>query len=488
MVNRRTVIAAAGGVAAVGVTALPRLMVGEQPAMPASAPDWMEAMAGRKAVEPATDAFTAPMPIMPTLRPTGSVNGVLQYQVPIEHATVDLLPGKPSQILSYGGQSIMGPTIRATVGQPISVRFANNIDAPTNVHLHGGHVPAASDGHPMDLISPGGTKDYYYPNAQRGTTLWYHAHGHGTEAEHVYRGMQGFYILDDPAESRLNLPSGQFDVPIAFRDAAFDETGQLVPGVHLGDRSTLLVNGKPKPYFAVAARKYRLRLLNSANERTLRLNLSGTAVTQIGTDGGLLPVPVRRTELHFGSGERVDIVVDFSRFPLGSQVVLADQELGPILRFDVTSRAYDSSSVPPTLRALPPLGTPVVEREVTLSFDLTGSYPVGLVNGKAYDPNRVDFTVKRGTTEIWTIVNGDGALGVQHNFHMHLVQFRVLDRDGQPPGLDDRGLKDTVDLPAGTRVRVQATFYGDYTGRYAYHCHFLDHSAIGMMAQMEIVP
>ena len=42
-------------------------------------------------------------------------------------------------------------------------------------------------------------------------------------------------------------------------------------------------------------------------------------------------------------------------------------------------------------------------------------------------------------------------------------------------------------MGAGDNVRLQATF-GDFLGKYAYHCHFLEHSTLGMMAQMEIVP
>jgi FtsP/CotA-like multicopper oxidase with cupredoxin domain len=45
-----------------------------------------------------------------------------------------------------------------------------------------------------------------------------------------------------------------------------------------------------------------------------------------------------------------------------------------------------------------------------------------------------------------------------------------------------------VVIPAGTSVRVQATF-ADYLGRYVYHCHLMEHSAtFQMMAQLEIVP
>jgi FtsP/CotA-like multicopper oxidase with cupredoxin domain len=68
-----------------------------------------------------------------------------------------------------------------------------------------------------------------------------------------------------------------------------------------------------------------------------------------------------------------------------------------------------------------------------------------------------------------------------------IVQFRALDRDGAPPTMDDAGLKDTIAVPAGKSVQVQATF-PDMLGKYVFHCHFLAHSSIGMMAQMEIVP
>ena len=109
-----------------------------------------------------------------------------------------------------------------------------------------------------------------------------------------------------------------------------------------------------------------------------------------------------------------------------------------------------------------------------------------MVNGQAYDPDRVDFRIRRGTTEIWRIHNDDGAIGVPHTFHLHLEQFQVLDRNGAPPTPDDAGRKDTVFVGPGETVRIQVTFT-DYLGKYVFHCHYLDHSTLGMMAQMEIV-
>ncbi|MFI6797111.1 multicopper oxidase family protein [Streptosporangium canum] len=429
--------------------------------------------------------FAVRMPIPPVLRPTVSTNDVDIYRIDIRHTNLEILPGVSTPTFTYGNQ-LVGPTIRAKTGRRVMIRYNNLLNRPTNVHLHGGHVEADNDGHPMELIQPGQARWYNYPNRQQGATLWYHDHSHHTEAENVYRGLHGFYLIDDDSERDLRLPRGDYDVPIMIRDALFDADGAMLFGGNPAERNVILANGKPHPYFPVAARKYRFRLLNGATERTFNLSLGGEEMTQIASDGGLLPAPVSRTAIRLSSAERVEIVVDFSRYPVGTQLVLSDGAT-PVLRFDVVRQAADSSHVPDLLRALPVLPAATVNRNVTLSFDIAAFPPVGLVDGKTYDPNRADFQVKRGSTEIWTITNGDGQFGFPHNFHMHLVQFQVLDRDGQTPSLDDAGRKDTVLIPAGTSVRVKATFT-DYVGRYVYHCHFLEHSSLGMMAQMEIVP
>jgi spore coat protein A, manganese oxidase len=428
------------------------------------------------------DPFQVRMPLTRVLSPAWSGPDLDVYRLDIRQTTAEILPGLSTQALGYNGQFI-GPTIRTRAGRRVKVLYRNQLTEPANVHLHGGHVAAEHDGHPMDVIDPNQVRYYDYPNRQQGATLWYHDHSHHTEALHVHLGLHGFYLIDDPEELHLGLPSGPFDVPILLRDAHFDENGQFVLG-DPAERRTFLANGKPAPYFPVAARKYRLRLLNAATERVFRLNLGGAQMIQIGSDGGLLPAPVVNTELVIGSGERVDIVVDFKRFQLGSQVVLADATGGPVLRFDVERTASDFSRVPDRLRPLPPLPPATVTREVVLSFDLSAFPPVGLINGKTYDPNRTDFRVKRGATEIWRVVNADP---LDHNFHMHLAQFRVLEREGEALWPQDVGRKDTVTVPVGKAVKVQATFE-DFLGKYAYHCHFLEHSSLGMMAQMEVVP
>ncbi len=434
-------------------------------------------------VRPALAPFSTQMPILPTLQPVQSGLDVDIYKIPIKAGTAEILPGVQTPVLTYGGR-FLGPTIRAKTNRRVKIMYQNQLDMPANVHLHGGHVPSVSDGHPMDVIQPGQARVYDYPNTQQGATLWYHDHSHHMEAEHVYRGLQGFYLIEDDSERRLNLPSGAYDVPILLRDVEFDANGELIFFDDPANRTTILANGKAQPYFPVAARKYRFRLLNGSNEHVFQLNLGGETMTKIASDGGLLPAPVPVTEMQLASAERAEIVVDFARYPIGTQLVLSNGS-DPILRFDVVRRAVDTSRVPDQLRPLPALPTPTVTRDVALSFDLTAD-PIGLVNGRPFDPARVDFQIKRGSTEIWNVVNAD-TFAIDHTFHMHLVQFRVLERNGAAPPQHDAGLKDTVRLPPGGSLKLQATFR-DYLGKYVYHCHYLEHSSIGMMAQMEIIP
>jgi spore coat protein A, manganese oxidase len=427
------------------------------------------------------------MPLLPEAQAVASNSTSDLYQVDIKPTNVNILPGLQTPAFTYNG-AFTGPTYRSRVGRRTKIAYRNLLDRPANVHLHGGHVPASQDGHPMDLIQPGETRIYDYPNTQQGATLWYHDHSHHTEAEHVYHGLEGFYIIEDPTEASLGLPQGAYDVPIMLRDALFDDAGVLQFGGNPAERNVALANGKPSPYFQVAARKYRFRLANGGTERTFHLTLGDDQeMTQIATDGGLLPAPVVRKTLRISSAERVEIVIDFSKYAVGTQLVLNDSVLGPVLRFDVVRTASDSSRVPSTLRKLPTLPTATVNRNVSLSFDLTTTpFPTGLINGKPYDPNRSDFLIKRGNTEIWTISNDDPP-GVAHTFHIHLVQFQVLEVNGAAPSIDYQGRKDTFWFDSGDKVKLKATF-DTYTGKYALHCHFLEHSSLGMMAQMEVQP
>ena len=43
----------------------------------------------------------------------------------------------------------------------------------------------------------------------------------------VYAGLAGFYLIRDAAEDALNLPSGDYEVPLVIEDRAFRTDGSL---------------------------------------------------------------------------------------------------------------------------------------------------------------------------------------------------------------------------------------------------------------------
>ncbi|MBM0206769.1 multicopper oxidase domain-containing protein [Micromonospora sp. STR1s_5] len=487
MVSRRNVMkagATAGAAALVTTTAAAAARGSTPSATPAHGTHTGHGKTAHVAA--ATAPFAVRMPIPPVQQPIASVANTDFYVVSTRKAQVEILPGTRTEVLTYDGL-FPGPTFRVKTGRLAVIAHSNHLDMPTAVHVHGGHTPSSSDGFPTDVLDPGKSRIYSYPNKQRAATLWYHDHAHHMEAEHVFRGLAGFFLIDDPAQAELRLPSGSYDIPIMLRDARFaDDASLIFEHDDFQFRNTILVNGKPQPYFPVAARKYRLRFVNASNLRTFTLRLGNDAeVAQIASDGGLLagPTPIRSWSLT--PGERIEIVVDFGAFPVGSQVFLDDAVAGPVLRFDVNRAAADTSRVPDRLSTIPALPAATKERAFTLNFNpSTGQF---LINGQQFDAERVDTEIKRNTTEVWTVTNGDTLFGIPHNFHPHLVQFRVLARNGQPPAPGEAGMKDTIAVGPGETVRLQATF-GPYLGRYVYHCHMIDHSASGMMAQMKIVP
>jgi FtsP/CotA-like multicopper oxidase with cupredoxin domain len=448
-----------------------------------------------------TPPFQASLPRLPVLNPTMQDATTDYYQMTLAPSEVEIIPGLRTTAWAFNG-SYPGPTILAQAGRTVRITQTNRLNVQTSVHLHGGHTPADSDGHPVDLFNPGTSKQYNYPNNQGAGTLWYHDHAVGETARNVYMGLAGFYLIRDPAESLLNLPSGDFDMPIMIQDKTFQPDGSLYYPpidsgiVHfgfLGD--TMVVNGAIQPYMPVVARKYRLRLLNASNARDYSLQLqdsrSGAVVpmTQIGSDGGLLPAPVVRTSLAISPGERADVVVDFSAVPVGSSLVMLDTNaassttLGQVMRFDIVDTESDDSSIPQVLTTVERLHSAQAAQNRQITLGLDGRSLSWVLNGQAFDPARIDFTPALNSVEVWTWVNHSGMI---HPMHLHNVQVQVLSRNGQAPPAWESGWRDTVPVHPGERVSVIMRF-ADNTGTYVFHCHKLEHEDHDMMGQFEVV-
>jgi spore coat protein A len=476
--------------------------------------------------------FTRPLTRPAVLRATGRAgDGTDLYQVSAQVADAEILPGVRTSILGYQG-TFPGPTIETRRDRAVAIEHINELAVPTVVHLHGGRVPSASDGFPTDLVlprsanggmnSPDGTMSmpdpkadiatgsrvYRYPQNQRAATLWYHDHRMDFTGPGVYRGLAGFHLIRDDEEDALDLPAGERELPLMLSDRAFDGDGQFdypaidpsmngVAGVNndymdgvTGD--VILVNGRPWPIAEVDAVRYRLRWLNASNARRYQLVLEppppgGHGFQHIGSDGGLLSAPIGLDSLIIAPGERYDVVVDFSRYPVGTEVTVRNQlgrkSTANVLRFVVTRTATDASRVPPTLSTIERLQRSAVQNVRTFVFrrGVVANRQGWRINDLPFDPAFPMATIRAGSTELWRITTD-----VHHPVHIHLAPFQVVSRQGRPPRASDTGWKDTLDLLPKETAELLVRFPA-LPGRYVIHCHNLEHEDMAMMASFLIV-
>jgi spore coat protein A, manganese oxidase len=487
--------------------------------------------------------FRIPLFVPPVLKPVrtdswarGARAPMDYYEITHKEGKAEILPGLTTALWGYDG-IFPGPTIESRSGRKIVARYHNELPVPVTTHLHGGRTPPGSDGYPTDLILPRsnsshthhehpahpawslhrGSKDYVYPLEQRAATLWYHDHRMDFTGPQVWRGLAGFHIIHDDVEDARPLPKDKRDVPLMICDRSFDEDGSFLypsldpslqgkPGVKgnymegvLGD--VILVNGVPWPSMEVSNTRYRFRMLNASNARRYRLALDpgpsdGLPFVQVGSDGGLLGAPIFHRTIPIAPAERFDVVIDFSKYPVGTKVTLKNRlglgTTSQVMRFHVVRKEKEQSAVPERLSDMAERLADIAEfkalgeynARLTRKFSFTQAWqngPAWAINGKVFSPSRIDARPKLGSTEIWELTTD-----VHHPVHIHLVHFKVLSRNGGKPPPTDAGWKDTIDLRPLEVTRVLARFDG-YRGKYVFHCHNLEHEDMMMMANFEVV-
>ena len=444
-------------------------------------------------------------------------------RIPLKAADVRVLPhGGTTRMWTYGG-TYPGPTIVRPAGHDTKVTFVNHLPKKAHsvtVHFHGDHHRSADDGQPTThLIAHGHSRTYDYPltdagRPERASFFYYHDHRMNLTSRNNWMGLQGMFLIRDKFEQGLRLPSGKFDVPLMVSNRSFTDDNQLtdpfpkhptmeVMGANAppGDGTVgaqILANGRYAPYLKVSTHRYRLRLLNGSNFTSYDFHLSdGHPFVQVGSGNGLLPKPVVRQDILLGPAQRADVIVDFHK-ELHQKVVLQSvprsdgstkgtgTPTASIMQFRVTrDAASDSTRIPASLEPAPKISAPTKVSKVW-KFGLGGDSTTGTywtVNGKPFDPKRVDYKVPLGATQTWKLKNTSD---VTHYIHLHEEQWHTISRDGKRPPPWERGLEDTWRLDPGEWVTVAARFT-DYPGVFMIHCHMLDHEDHGLMAQFEVV-
>ncbi|MBI2882353.1 MAG: multicopper oxidase family protein [Candidatus Methylomirabilis oxyfera] len=268
-------------------------------------------------IEVGITALTTELPVLSSDRPTK-----------VWKFSGELVKGPPGTVEDIPG-SYLGPILRLRRGQKVRVRFHNKLPEDCVIHQHGLLVPEKADGHPRHQIGSGQTSVYDYTVLDRAGTYWFHPHTDKRTAEQVYYGMAGLILVTDSEEQSLELPRGEYDVPLVVQDRSFDDRNQFRYIAHMHDRwrgflgDRILVNGKPNFILQASTRAYRLRILNGSNSRIYKLVWSdGSPLTVIGTDGGLLESPEVRNYVMLAPGERVDLWADFRGRKVGDEITL----------------------------------------------------------------------------------------------------------------------------------------------------------------------
>ncbi|MEB3229074.1 MAG: multicopper oxidase family protein [Synechocystis sp.] len=438
-----------------------------------------------------------------------SQNGLLELTLAARYAPVNL--GRQiAQLLTYNGQ-IPAPRLEAQPGDTVRIHLTNQFNQPTNLHYHGLHIPPTGTADNVFLKIPPQerfTYEFKIPANHRSGTFWYHPHLHGYVADQVAGGLAGLFVIRGELDQIPAIKAAQ-EAFLVLQDFALDNQGQLLNSSYLNlmagrEGNVIIGNGQVNPSFSLPQNGLlRLRLLNASVSHFYRLSLENHPFYLIATDGGAIAKPIELNELLLAPGERADILIQGDRAPgqyrllnlpynrggmgMMGMGMMGRGSMGAVQNTPMTlaTFTYGEPTRPTPLpeRLLPVTTLPVAQlsRRFTLNHGVfPGMGMVFMINGQAFDHQRIDTQVTLGTVEDWEIVN----TGVMdHPFHLHVNDFQVISRDDR--AVPYPAWKDTVVVKTGEKVRIRVNFQ-DYAGKTVYHCHILDHEELGMMGILNI--
>lgn len=451
-----------------------------------------------------------------------TLNG-LNFNLNIQTGIVQFYAGFNTPTYGVNG-NFLAPTLFLNKDDTVQLNVTNNLIFQTTMHWHGFHVPPEFDGGPHQIIMPGETWSPKFRVMNNAGTYWYHPHGNGSTELHVTKGLAGMIIIRDPVETALMLPRtyGVDDFPIIVQSRCFDGLYQIAGFTH--DDTVMMVNGTIDPTLQVPAQMVRFRLLNGSIDRSYMFGLSNDSnFYQIATDGGLMETLNDTNRLMLSPGERAEIVVNLSGLQgqtinlmsyaselpngiMGSAIVqqgaatLPGYTSNPLNGNDfvvlelnvVAATASPVTTIPSFLAPYTPLleGTENTTRSFSFAPETMGDMEMiegpFTINSESFEMDSVNVVTYLNHTEIWNLTN---TTAVAHPFHIHDIQFYVLDRNGLPISDNERGQKDVVLVKPSETVRVITKFEDFHNAAipYMYHCHLLHHEDEGMMGSFLVL-
>jgi FtsP/CotA-like multicopper oxidase with cupredoxin domain len=406
-----------------------------------------------------------------------------------------MIGNTPYQSLVFNGD-YDAPLIRTKPGGTIRLTLDNRMDdEPTNLHFHGMQVSPLDEGDSIFRLTGPLTKGQYalrLPPEHSPGPYWYHSHFNKGAERQVAGGLSGPILVDGIKDQFPELRDVRERV-LVLRNFQKTFTGRLASEIITGSPSIRTINGRYQPDIHIHPGETQLwHLFNVDANQYFRIRMGGLRVQILSQDADTVVKEVFTDELLLGPSARVSVLVtgpDAGRYAL----TMGRANTGP---------AGDSYAG--TL-----LGTLVSEGDSMPTVKIAGTYPqvrdltretiaarrrfvfqdseddpnAFFINGRRFDPDRVDTTVKLGDIEEWTLFNPSQEL---HQFHIHQLDFQVTKLNGKP--VDFIGYRDNVFIPALGSITLRIPFTDPVIlGKFVYHCHIMEHEDGGMMQVIQVV-
>ena len=445
-----------------------------------------------------------------------SDGGELSTELRVGYAWHDI-GGYRLHMRAYEG-GVPGPTLRVQPGDTLRLRLHNDLppnsdpvplaaDLPhnfntTNLHTHGLHVsPDGIADNIFRSMEPGARYDIEIaiPEDHTRGTYWYHPHHHGSADVQITSGMAGVLIVEGNFADVPEIVAAREHVLIVS-EVLFDYLGAIESYDTVWPEAVprfLAINGQREPIVRMRPGEVqRWHIVQAAHESNLRIALDGHLLHAIAYDGIQSDHIDLSDDLVVAPGQRVDVLVQAGEpgeFLL--HAIANDQgypsPVGPLARV-VVEGDLEPMELPTALPAspLPSIGDDEIvgRRELVFSaiqpeFPRAANYQEFrfLVDGRVFDPDRVDQRVTLGTAEVWTVVNDHED---DHVFHIHTNPFQTTHVNGEP--LARPVWRDTVIVPREGSVTFRSRFL-DFPGKTVLHCHMMNHEELGMMQVVEFV-
>ncbi len=421
--------------------------------------------------------------------------------------TAQLAPAKykPSDIWGYEG-GVPGPVLRLKRGERLARTFVNELPQASTIHWHGIRIDNRMDGVPhltQAAVEPGGEFLYDFTVPDAGT-YWYHPHNRTWEQ--LARGLYGALIVEETEPVEVDR-----DEVLLIDDWRLAEDGNLAGNFgnmhdmsHAGRLGNwLTVNGDGDLRMPVRRHeRLRLRLVNTANARVMKIELRKMAGWVAALDGQPLERLAPMETLTLAPAQRADLIVDVLAAP-GEEAFIASAEGEngyAMVTFPVTDSAREARlDEPQPLPAndIPALGDLEKARIVPLAMQggamgqmqgaMMGGQMMGMrdlvqkgkfwaFNGIADMPHDPLVSIDRGET---VVIRMENETAWPHAMHLHGHHFRQVMADGSFGPLRDTLLVDRTET-------ASIAFVADNPGDWMLHCHMVEHSETGMMTWIRV--